>query len=217
MAAISLISIVQKNFKLLTPPKFGSPVSKEMQCYRKTTDANFLFSKFSIGSFFPITHSRFHFKIYVWLHLKHLCVDIYASLVYHTSHLCVVLHFLIFVHILEWHKYLYSALDGEGDIKTYVMPRHEYLCHFLCPGLNALMFRGGGDTEPNILLVYIVLGTITHAQGTMQEWTQSEVMGTRHKWRVWHQYLYSWAQLIPRVWARHEYLHPGYEFLCQRI
>ena len=29
--------------------------------------------------------------------LKHLCVDIYASLVYPTSHLCVVLHFLIFL------------------------------------------------------------------------------------------------------------------------
>ena len=35
-------------------------------------------------------------KIYVWLHLKHLCVDIYA---WFTSHLCVVLHFLIFIEI----------------------------------------------------------------------------------------------------------------------
>ena len=61
----------------------------------KTLDANFLFSEFSIGSFFPIILPRFHFNIYVWLHLKHLCVDIYASLVYPTSHLCVVLHFLI--------------------------------------------------------------------------------------------------------------------------
>ena len=50
----------------------------------------FFFSEFSIGSFFPITHPRFHFNIYAWLHLKHLCV------VYPTSHLCVVLHFLIF-------------------------------------------------------------------------------------------------------------------------
>ena len=68
----------------------------ETEYHRKTGDANFLFSEFSIGSFFPITLPRFHFNIYVWLHLKHLCVDIYASLVYPTSHLCVVLHFLIF-------------------------------------------------------------------------------------------------------------------------
>ena len=36
------------------------------------------FSEFSVGSVFPITHPRFHFNIYVWLCLKHLCVDIYA-------------------------------------------------------------------------------------------------------------------------------------------
>ena len=103
MAAISLILIVQKNFKLLTPSKFGSPVfrvSMETEYHWKTGDANFLFSEFSIGSFFPITHARFNFNIYVWLHLKHLCVDIYASLVYPTSHLCVVLHFLIF-HLIK--------------------------------------------------------------------------------------------------------------------
>ena len=58
--------------------------------HRKTGDANFLFPEFSISSFFPITHPRFHFNIYAWLHLKHLCMDIYASLVYPTSHLCVV-------------------------------------------------------------------------------------------------------------------------------
>ena len=51
----------------------------------------FFFSEFCIGSFFAITLPRFHFNIYAWLHLKHLCVDIYASLVYPTSHLCVVL------------------------------------------------------------------------------------------------------------------------------
>ena len=67
----------------------------EMEYHQKAGDTNFLFSEFSIGSFFPITLPRFHFKIYVWLHLKHLCVDIYASLVYPMSHLCVVLHFLI--------------------------------------------------------------------------------------------------------------------------
>ena len=44
----------------------------------------FFFSEFSIGSFFPITHPRLHFNIYAWLHLKNLCVDIYA---WFTSHL----------------------------------------------------------------------------------------------------------------------------------
>ena len=66
-----------------------------MEYHRKTGDANFLFSEFSIVSFFPITLPRFHFNMYAWLHLKHLCLDIYASLVFPTSHLCVVLHFLI--------------------------------------------------------------------------------------------------------------------------
>ena len=93
MAAILLISIVQKNFKLPTPPKvwvsgFLFCVLMEMEYHQKTEDANFLFSEFSIGSFFPITLPRFHFNIYAWLHLKHLCVDIYASLVYPMSHLC---------------------------------------------------------------------------------------------------------------------------------
>ena len=68
-----------------------------MECNQKTSDANFRFSEFSIGSFFPITIPRWHFNIYAWLYLKHLCVDIYASLVYPTSHLCVVLHFLLFL------------------------------------------------------------------------------------------------------------------------
>ena len=88
MAAILLISIVRKNFKLLTP-MFGS--LENWRCK---------FSFFQIFHWFifsPITHPRFHFNIYAWLHLKHLCVDIYASLVYPTSHLCVVLHFPIFV------------------------------------------------------------------------------------------------------------------------
>ena len=93
MAAISLISIVQKNFKLPTPQSLGLQFSS----HQKTRDANFLFSEFSIGSFFLITHPRFHFNIYAWLHLKHLYVDIYASLVYPSSYLCVVLHFLIFL------------------------------------------------------------------------------------------------------------------------
>ena len=53
--------------------------------------------KFSVFLNFPLVHfsPRFHFNIYAWLHLKHLCMDIYP-----TSHLCVVLHFLIF-HRLE--------------------------------------------------------------------------------------------------------------------
>ena len=85
MAVIPLISIIWKNFKLLT-----------ISLILKTGDANFLFFEFSIGSFFLITHPRFHFNIYAWLHLKYLCVDIYASLVYPSSYLCVVLHFLIF-------------------------------------------------------------------------------------------------------------------------
>ena len=58
----------------------------------------FFFSEFSIGSFFNITHPRLHFNIYAWLHLKHLCVDIY---VWFTSHLCVVLHFLIFLRVRD--------------------------------------------------------------------------------------------------------------------
>ena len=42
-------------------------------------------------------------NIYVWLHLKHLWVDIYA---WFTSHLCVVLHFLIFKKLKpnEWNE-----------------------------------------------------------------------------------------------------------------
>ena len=66
MAASSLISIIWNNFKLLTPPKFGSPVfqvSTETEYHWKTRDTNFLFSEFSIGSFFPITLPRFHFNI----------------------------------------------------------------------------------------------------------------------------------------------------------
>ena len=64
---------------------------------RKLEMQIFFFFEFSIGLFFLITHPRFHFNIYAWLHLKHLCMDIYASLVYPLSHLCVFLHFLIFV------------------------------------------------------------------------------------------------------------------------
>ena len=88
-----------EKFQITDLPMFWSPVFQvltETEYHWKTRDANFLFSKFSIGSFFLITHPRFHFNIYAWLHLRHLCVDIYASLAYPTSHLCVVLHFLIF-------------------------------------------------------------------------------------------------------------------------
>ena len=48
---------------------------------QRTGDINFplvQFSKFSVGSVFPIIHPRFCFNIYAWLHWKHLCVDIYA-------------------------------------------------------------------------------------------------------------------------------------------
>ena len=48
---------------------------------QRTGDINFpfiQFSKFSIGSVFPITNSRFHFNINVWLRLKKLCMDIYT-------------------------------------------------------------------------------------------------------------------------------------------
>ena len=38
----------------------------------------FSFPNFSIGSVFPITHLRFCFNIYAWLHIKHSCMDIYA-------------------------------------------------------------------------------------------------------------------------------------------
>ena len=90
-----------EKFQITNPPKvwvsgFLFCMLMEMEYHWKTGDANFLFSEFSIGSFFPITLPRFHFNIYARLHLKHLCVDICASLVYPTSHLCVVLHFLIF-------------------------------------------------------------------------------------------------------------------------
>ena len=47
----------------------------------KTGDVNFLlvqFSKFSVGSVFPITHPRFCYNIHAWLPIKHLCVDIYV-------------------------------------------------------------------------------------------------------------------------------------------
>ena len=86
-----------EKFQITNPPKFGSlvfQVSMEMEYHRKTGDANFLFSEFSIGSFFPNTHFRLHFNIYAWLHLQHLCMDIYA---WFTSHLCVVIHLLIFL------------------------------------------------------------------------------------------------------------------------
>ena len=91
-----------ENFQITDLPKvwvsgFLFCVLMETEYHQKTGDANFLFSEFSIGSFFPITFPRFHFNIYAWLHLKHLCMDIYASLVYPLSHLCVFLHFLIFV------------------------------------------------------------------------------------------------------------------------
>ena len=109
MAAILLISIVQKNFKLPTTPKFGSLVFQvltETEYQHQPLWKNWKMAAISLisivwknfwFSFFPITHPRFHFNIYARLHLKHLCVDIYASLVYPTSHLCVVLYFLILI------------------------------------------------------------------------------------------------------------------------
>ena len=83
-----------ENFQITDPPQ---SLDLQFSSHQKTGDANFLFFEFSIGLFFLITHPRFHFNIYAWLHLKHLCMDIYASLLYPLSHLCVVLHFLIFV------------------------------------------------------------------------------------------------------------------------
>ena len=65
MAAISLISIIWKNFKLPNPPKFGSLVFQvlmEMEYHWKTGGASFLFSELSIGSFFP------------YVPFQHLCV-----------------------------------------------------------------------------------------------------------------------------------------------
>ena len=85
-----------ENFQITDPPpKFGFPVfqvSMETEYHQKMQI--FFFTEFSIGSFFPTIHPRLHFNINAWLHLKHLCVDIYA---WFTSHLCVVLHFLIFL------------------------------------------------------------------------------------------------------------------------
>ena len=152
MATIWLISIIWKNFKLLTLPKFGvsgflsvdrnrisqSAIMKKLkngyhlvnidhtEKFQITdhpkvwvssflsVDRNrniigklemkiFLFSEFSIGSFFPITHPRLHFNIYAWLHLNIYAWDIYA---WFTSHLdlCVVLHFLIFTLLTDLHQ-----------------------------------------------------------------------------------------------------------------
>ena len=99
MAAISLILIVRKNFQLPTPQSLSLHFS---ECWWKQNisvshyEKLKIFSEFPIGSFSPITHPRLHFNIYVWQHLKHLWVDIYA---WFTSHLCAVLHFLIFFFI----------------------------------------------------------------------------------------------------------------------
>ena len=93
-----------EKFQITDPPKFGSLVFllcvdgngislKNWRCKFS------LFLNFPLVHFSPITLPRFHFNINAWLHLKHLCVDIYASLVYPMSHLCVVLHFLIFSQI----------------------------------------------------------------------------------------------------------------------
>ena len=72
-----------EKFQITDPStKFGSlvfRVSTDMEYHWKIGDANFLFSEFSIGLFFPVTHPRFHFNIYAWLHLEHLCVE----------HLCI--------------------------------------------------------------------------------------------------------------------------------
>ena len=93
----------------------------ETEYHQKTGDANCLFSEFSIGSFFPITHPRFDFNFYAWLHLKHLCMDIYASLVYPTSHLCVVLHFLIFNPIIDRCKHGGSDLVHKIQRKSHLL------------------------------------------------------------------------------------------------
>ena len=62
-----------EKFQITDPPKFGSPVFFSSENWRCKFS---FFSEFSIDSFSPITHPRFHFNIYAWLHLKHLCVDI---------------------------------------------------------------------------------------------------------------------------------------------
>ena len=112
MVAISLILIVWKNFKLLTPPTFGSlgflsvngngisvsAIMKKLKngchffnidCTEKfritnppkvwISGANFLFSEFFIGSFFPLTHPMVPFQ--------HLCM---ATLkIFMRGHLCI--------------------------------------------------------------------------------------------------------------------------------
>ena len=83
-----------EKFQITDPPKVWV---SSFPLIRKLDMQIFFFFEFSIGLIFLITHPRFHFNIYAWLHLKHLYMDIYASLVYPLSHLCVVLHFLIFL------------------------------------------------------------------------------------------------------------------------
>ena len=92
--------------------------SMKMEDHQKTGDGDvyFLFSEFSIGSFFPITHPRFHFNIYAWLHLKHLCV------VYLMSHLCVVLHFLIFYNVER-----FKLLEQQNGKESYLPEDLKYL------------------------------------------------------------------------------------------
>ena len=48
--------------------------------------------------------------------IKHSCVDIYA---WFTSHLCVVLHFLIF------EKYMYVAQDSVFDSQSVMLDNHQ--------------------------------------------------------------------------------------------
>ena len=118
MAAILFILIVRKNFKLPPPPKVW--VSSFPSVNGNGISASAIMEKLKNGChFINIDHTEIFQitdppKVWVsgfpsvnrngisaWLHLKHLCLDIYASVVYPTSHLCVVLHFLIFEESLS--------------------------------------------------------------------------------------------------------------------
>ena len=128
MAAILFILIIRKNFKLPPPPKFGSPFFPSVN--RNGISASAIMEKLKNGChFINIDHTEIFQitdpppKVWVsgfpsvnrngisaWLHLKHLCLDIYASLVYPTSHLCVVLHFLIFEESLSCTVFITTSL-----------------------------------------------------------------------------------------------------------
>ena len=122
---------------------------------------NFLlvqFSKFSIGSVFPITHLRFCFNIYAWLCLKHLCMDIYVWLpfctsekspVYPTSHLCVVLHFLILIKLFRGHKsFLWGNWAIPAMLHAKVNPQFALFILLLCWGDGVGEQRGHAFPMP---------------------------------------------------------------------